>query len=245
MNNAGDTLTQERSQYIDDLSLLQAAHELKSPLALVRQLALGLELLENVDTKEREKLIRQIILTSEKGLRLTTDLTRSNQLQTNVFELEPLNPKQICEEVAHELYPLYKEKGRELRVLGKNRSQLVVANRDLLRRVITNFGDNALHYSMASTPVELYAKQINSGDFVRVGARDFGPTISIDMWRQIQENLGKRPQLLHNRPQSSGLGLYIAGRFASAMNSKLGATRHRNGATFYIDMIASRQLQLL
>lgn len=228
-----------------DLSfLVTAAHELKAPLALVRQLSLSLESNE-VTPSERDRMLRQITLVSERALRLTTDLSRSARLQDSLFELEPLNPQQLCEEVAHELTPLYAARGREIRVASRSRPLLAVANRDLLRRIILNFGDNALHYADGSMPVELRAGLRSGGGSIRVGVRDYGPSVPADVWRRISEYLGTDTQPLHSRPQSSGLGLYVAGQFAEAMQGKIGATRHRNGATFYVDMNASTQLSLL
>jgi K+-sensing histidine kinase KdpD len=228
-----------------DLSFaVTAAHELKAPLALVRQLSLTLET-GSIDTAEQERMLRQITLTSERALRLTTDLSRSSRLEDSLFELEPLNPQQICDEVAHELTPLYKARGREIRVASHRRSMLVVANRDLLRRIVLNFGDNALHYAESDSPVELRAGSYDSGSKIRIGVRDYGPAVPSDMWQRLQVHLGSATQALHARPQSSGLGLYVAGQFADAMKGKIGATRHRDGATFYVDLTASTQLSLL
>lgn len=228
-----------------DLSFVQAAaHELKAPLALVRQLSLGLE--SGVTNEaEQARILRQIVLTSERALRLTTDLTRSSRLEDSLFELEPLNPQQICEEVAHELTPLYAAKGREIRVVSHRRSLLAVGNRDLLRRIILNFGDNALHYGESDVPVEVRARSVNGGKNIRIGVRDYGPAVPADVWRRLHAHLGTQAQLLHARPQSSGLGLYVAGQFASAMRAQIGATRHQDGATFYVDIDASLQLSLL
>ena len=224
--------------------VVTAAHELKAPLALVRQLSLALEQ-GSVSPAERDRMLRQIVLVSERALRLTTDLSRSSRLQDSLFELEPLNPQQICEEVAHELTPLYKARGREIQVSSRCRPMLVVANRDLLRRIMLNFGDNALHYGSEDTPVELRVGSREDGRRIRLGVRDYGPAVSADMWRQLQAKLGSGVQTLHARPQSSGLGLYVAGQFAEAMQGTIGATRHRDGATFYVDLTASTQLSLL
>ena len=229
-----------------DLSfLVTAAHELKAPLALIRQLALSMELMEQLPDNERQRMLRQLTLTSERALRLTTDLTRSSRLEGGLFELEPLNPRQLCEEVAHELSPLYKAKNREIRVASRYRPILVVANRDLLRRIILNFGDNALHYADESTPVELRVQTLESGGKIRMGVRDYGPAVPTDIWQRLQSHLGTGAQPLHARPQSSGLGLYVAGQFAAAMQGQIGATRHRDGATFYVDLAASTQMRLL
>lgn len=224
--------------------VLTAAHELKAPLALVRQLALVLKE-DDCSLAERNRMLEQIALVSERALRMTTDLTRMTRLEDSLFELEPINPQQLCEEVAHELTPLYRARGREIRVASRYRPRLAVANRELLRRVVLNFGDNALHYGPEGQPVELRAARLQNGTKIRLGVRDYGPAIPANTWQRLQENLGKSTQVLHARPQSSGLGLYVAGQFARAMHGTIGATRHRDGTTFYIDIMASRQLRLL
>lgn len=243
--NRRQTEQRHEGLFPDNMSfMVTAAHELKAPLALVRQLSLTLEQ-GDVEPAERERMLRQIVLVSERALRLTTDLSRSSRLQDSLFELEPLNPQQICEEVAHELTPLYKARGRDIRVTSRYRPMLVVANRDLLYRIMLNFGDNALHYGDAASPVELRAGSKEGGERIRLGVRDYGPAVPLDVWQQLQTHLGSGAQVLHARPQSSGLGLYVAGQFAEAMQGKIGATRHRDGATFYVDLTGSTQLSLL
>ena len=221
-----------------------AAHELKAPLALIRQLSLGIEQ-GRYSPEEEQRMIRQIILTSERGIRLTSDLTRTARLEDSLFELEPINARQLCEEVAHELSPLYSARGRELQVAAGRRQLLAVANRDLLRRILINFSDNALHYADSRIPVVLQASSLGEGERVRVGVRDYGPAVPSDVWQRVKRQLGVAPQTLQNRPASSGLGLYISSQFADAMQGSIGATRHRDGATFYVELHASRQLSLL
>lgn len=242
--NEGKLIFDDRS-HLDGLSfVVTAAHELKAPLALVRQLSLALEA-GNFGIAETERMLRQITLTSERALRLTTDLSRSARLEDGLFELEPLNPQQVCEDVAHELTPLYAARGREIRVSSRHRPILAVGNRDLLRRILLNFGDNALHYADSNAAVELHAGSLERGNKIRLSVRDFGPAVSSDLWKKLQSHLGTGTQPLHARPQSSGLGLYVAGQFADAMHGQIGATRHRDGATFYVDLTASTQLSLL
>ncbi len=224
--------------------VLAAAHELKSPLALIRQLSLGLEQ-GTADTDTQCRMLRQIILTSERGLRLTSDLTRTTRLEDSLFELEPVNSRQLCEEVAHELTPLYEARGRELRVVAGRRQLLAVANKDLLRRILINFSDNALHYADTNAPVLIQASTLRGGETVKLGVRDYGPAVPSDVWQRVKRHLGKAPVSLQSRPASSGLGLYISGQFAEAMHGSIGATRHRDGASFYVELLASKQLKLL
>jgi len=119
-----------------------------------------------------------------------------------------------------------------------------VANRDLLRRILVGFADNALHYSDIDGVVELHAQLLRDKKLVRLGVRDYGPALSNKNWRQLVRNLGAT-QPVQARPQSSGLGLYIAHQFAVSMNGRIGAVRHRDGASFYVELPISQQLTLL
>lgn len=225
-------------------SLVAAAHELKSPLALVRQLSLMLEF-DDLSKTERKRMLRQISLTTERALRLTSDLTRSVRLDDAMFDVEPINPQQLCEDIIHELSPLFAAYGREVRLLPHKHPLLLIANRDLLRRIIMNFSDNALHYADADSIVKIQLQALQGGRVIRLGVRDFGPAVSTDMWRSLRNKLTTAPQAVHARPESSGLGLYIANQFADAMNGTIGVIRHHDGATFYVDLNASQQLSLL
>lgn len=223
--------------------LTAAAHELKAPLALLRQLSLRLSAGEL--SSEQQRLLSQMTLTSERALRMTSDLTKVARLEDAMFEMEPINPEQLCREIVSELTPLFEAHGRQLEVASRRHPLLLVANRDLLRRIVTNFSDNALHYSEPGTVVHLQIKALAKSGVVRVGVRDYGPALSADMWRTLKKKLAHSPQAVHARPQSSGLGLYIASQFAEAMQGKIGVTRHRDGATFYVELDASAQLSLL
>ena len=46
------------------------------------------------------------------------------------------------------------------------------------------------------------------------------------------------------RPGSSGLGLFIASRFSRYMNAEMGAIRHSDGTSFYVELPVSRQARL-
>ncbi|MEI6054272.1 MAG: HAMP domain-containing sensor histidine kinase [Candidatus Saccharibacteria bacterium] len=225
-------------------SLVAAAHELKSPLTLVRQLSLMLES-DNVSLSDQKRMLRQISLTSERALRLTNDLTRSARLTDAMFTMEPINPQQLCEDIVYELGPLFLANDRNVRLKSYKHPLLLVANRDLLRRIIMSFSDNALHYTGDDCAVEIQIKAFNSGKIIRLGVRDYGPALSSDMWKSLKGKLSKSNMPINARPQSSGLGLYIASQFANAMNGSIGVIRHRDGATFYVDLQASKQLSLL
>jgi integral membrane sensor signal transduction histidine kinase len=233
----------QASLWADSPSFTVAAHELKAPLALIRQLAIELEAGEYT-ALERAVLAQRITLTAERALRLTTDLTKARRLENALFTLEAIDAAGLCNEVMSELQPLYRAHNKSLKTQVKSRQRLMVANRDLLRRIIANFADNALHYSADDSSVAISVRATDSNQRVRIGVRDFGPAIPARAWRALRQGL-REPLPLHNRPGSSGLGMFIANEFALAIGAQIGVIRHRDGATFYVDVPASTQLRLL
>ena len=123
-----------------------------------------------------------------------------------------------------------------------NRARLVTANRELLYSVIYNFLLNAMHYSGERTKSELIVK--DSRDRVKVMIRDYGPTLPIDVWRELRRGFINKPTSIAMRPGSSGLGLYIASKFSRYMNAQVGAVRHRDGTSFYVELPVSKQASL-
>lgn len=224
-------------------ALTTVAHELKSPLALIRQLSLFMEEGE-CSSAEVRQISRQISQTSDRALRLASDLTKVARLEDAMFELAPVNPHKICDEVLMSLGDLYRLNRRNLCIRYTNRSKLVVANPELLKSVVYNLCDNALHYSGEDVPSELFVKNASSSR-IRVGVRDYGPSLPKDIWRSIKNGGIDNPTPIQIRPQSSGLGLYIVSRFIKIMNGKLGVVRHKDGTTFYVDLHVSSQMSLL
>jgi K+-sensing histidine kinase KdpD len=239
----GESTTRGMGVVFRESSLVAAAHELKAPLALIRQLALMIER-DGYNLEGQSRRLEQIILTSEKALRLTSDLTRSVRLEDALFPVEPINPQQLCEDIVKEMTPLFRAHNKSLVAVPHRRAPLLIGNRDLLRRVIANFVDNALYYASSEHTVHIMTKLNTKMDTVRVMVRDYGPALPINTVRTTADKL-KMSESVHARPQSSGLGLYLAQQFALHMNGDVGVIRHKDGATFYIDLQASRQLSLL
>lgn len=242
MSSEGNGVRDEREFQLP--LFIAAAHELKSPLALIRQIASTLER-GDMSATELSELARRITLTSERSLRLVQDLTTSQRLDTSpLFPLEPLNPIALCEEVATEISPLYEAKERKVKVRSYRRPPLIVGNRQLLRSILLQFADNALHYTETDHPVEFLMQASKDGSTVRIGVRDRGPAVPADAWERLK-GMGQKLQPIARRPTSSGLGLYIARQFAEAMGADIGVTRHRDGASFYVTLKGSTQTSLL
>ena len=81
----------------------------------------------------------------------------------------------------------------------------------------------------------------DENEHIRVNVRDYGPTLPISIWRDLNRGNLKQPTHMYMRPGSSGLGLYIASQFAGYMHATLGAVRHRDGTSFFVELPVSGQ----
>ena len=219
-------------------SILVAAHELKAPLAVMRQLALSFDDLD----EQNETLRSEIVNVSERAIKQVNDLTKIGRLEDGLFEMEPVVVRAVCDDVTRELAYLFRENKKKLKVKYKNRARLVVANRDLLYSVIYNFLLNAIHYSDTEMCSELVVSEKHGK--VMVSIRDYGPALPMDVWKEMKRGFVEKPVSIAMRPGSSGLGLYIASKFSRYMHANVGAVRHRDGTTFYVEVPISRQASL-
>ena len=218
--------------------ILVAAHELKAPLAVLRQLALSFGEMNTQD----EHIRSEMISVSERAIKQVNDLTKIRRLEDGLFAMEPVAVREVCDAVSRELEYLFSYNRRDLFIKYTNRARLVVANRDLLYSVVYNFLLNAMHYSGSETRAELTVRDVR--DKVKVEIRDYGPMLPMDVWREMKRGWVNKPTSIAMRPGSSGLGLYIASRFSRYMNAKVGAVRHRDGTSFYVDLPVSTQASL-
>lgn len=222
-----------------DSSLLVAAHELKTPLVLLRQL--GFELEQTEDSKRKKEIIQQMRLVSERSLRLVNNLTKMARLDDALFELEPIQLNNICREVVNEARPLSRLLKQDFSCSFSQKNMVVVANRDLFRSLLLGLIDNAFQYNSKGKNIRIITK-IQRGKAI-VSVRDFGETIDLNEFRRLSQAIDKQNVPISGRPLSSGLGLLIAERFARAMRGDFRIQRHYSGGmTFSLVLPLSSQL---
>ncbi len=222
-------------------SVSVAAHELKAPLSLIRQLGLLLGD-QSATADDYTRYQQQLVTVADRAIAMVTDITQATAIQASLFPLEPINPLAACQLAAQEIHPVAMLYGHNItlpRIRGKT---LIVANRQLLSRVVANFLSNALKYSESASSINIVMQKIDGK--LRLGVRDFGPRISSREYRQLLDELGS-VKTIRTRPESSGLGIYLASEFAKMMNGRIGMVRHRTGLTFFIELPLSTQMSLL
>ena len=75
--------------------VLVAAHELKAPLAVLRQLALSFDGAGHEDERIRNEMVN----VSERAIRQVNDLVKIKRLNDGLFAMEPVAVREVCDAV--------------------------------------------------------------------------------------------------------------------------------------------------
>jgi len=205
-----------------------AAHELRTPLAILRTQV------EMIDDRELAKSLRDDI---ESMSRLVNQLLDIAELETFVIgEGEVANLSAIATEIAAYIAPLALSQHKTVAVAGADKSVGVRGSADTLGRAIRNLVENALTHTAAGTTVEI---SVDPAGALRV--MDRGPGVPSAEREQIFRRFWRRDR---RRAGSAGLGLAIVKRIAEMHRATIDVSdRPGGGAIFtlrFSDVIRQR-----
>ena len=170
--------------------------------------------------------------------RLINDLLDISRITANTLKLSPQR---------YELGSIVRETVEDLRVTAPERSLLletpehtrvhVLADRDRISQVITNYVTNALRYSRPDQPVQI-GLAVEEG-IARVWVRDRGPGLSEEaqkeIWQRFHQVKGIPVQC--GSGKGLGLGLYICQMLIAEHHGEVGVeSTLGEGSTFWFTL---------
>lgn len=199
------------------------SHDLRSPLTSIQAYVEGL--LDGVAaTPEKQRAYLQIIKTkAEEIQRMVSQILQFSKMDLENYPMT-MEPLLLDEEVAALLdvvAPEYAAKGLEVRIVALDHAP-VVADAELLRRVVVNILDNSLKYKSAAighADVSVGAE----GDDVKLVIADDGPGVAPDALPKLFDVFYRSDASRHNPNQGSGLGLSIIAKGVSRMGGRVDA----------------------
>ncbi|HRL75276.1 MAG TPA: sensor histidine kinase N-terminal domain-containing protein [Candidatus Accumulibacter phosphatis] len=196
-----DTLDNERRFTAD------AAHELRTPLAVVRIQAQVAQL--TADDDDRRHALDQILAGTDRATRVVEQLLR-------LARLDPL--AQLPTPSGIDLAVLARRvldatqipgDGRSISLQTRGTPLVVSGDAELLEIVLRNLLDNALRYTPGKTQITVFARREN-GD-LSLGVADDGPGVAAEELPRLAERFYRGSEASSD---GSGLGLAIAQRIA-------------------------------
>ncbi|TAE32749.1 MAG: hypothetical protein EAZ92_01215 [Candidatus Kapaibacterium sp.] len=216
------------------------AHDIRSPLSGVQGIA---EILlsdgENIAPEMREKLLEQVIASTNRILHLA-----SNLLKINAFE-RGANTYHFCDfdilSIMHTAVATYRERAETKNILlhvEHPTEARVYADEALVMQVLDNLLSNAVKYSPHGK--NIFVRLNSSNDAVRIEVQDEGQGISPEDMQKLFGKFARLSAQPTGGEDSTGLGLSIVKKMVEAMNGKVWCESELGkGATFIVELPAA------
>ncbi|SEK78892.1 Signal transduction histidine kinase [Roseateles sp. YR242] len=204
--------------------LASAAHELKTPLALMRaQVELGPHderrqyLLQDVDRMARQ--VQQLLMLAEVS-------------EPQNYRIERIDPRSAVQEVFDYMGRVAERHGVRLGLRMADDLRQWQADRSALFTLLKNLMENAIQHSPAGAVVAL---SVNQSGFV---VRDEGPGVAPEHLSRLFERFWRGPD---RREDGAGLGLSICMEIATAHRWRLVARNTGHGLEMVTELVPSDQ----
>ncbi|MBU3668248.1 MAG: two-component sensor histidine kinase [Rhodocyclaceae bacterium] len=209
LQRVSDSMAQERRFTAD------AAHEIRTPLAVIRTYAQVAA--AATEATERTRALNSVVQASDRATHLLAQLLTMARLDNDALTRHFVNCdlRKIAVDVIAEITPQALEKKVEV-MLDEGRAAYLRGEPALLAVLLRNLIDNAVRYSPAETFVAVTIKHVDG--HIRLTVSDQGPGIPEHERERV---LSRFTRLGGSDAPGSGLGLSIALRIAQLHGATL------------------------
>lgn len=223
----------EVDQMKDDF-ISMAAHELRTPLAIIRGYVDLLKDIKDLSADDKERLRR--IDVSAQGLNaLIGDILDVSRLEQGriKFELSEIDPVGTTGALIESFQTVARGKGLVLYYESEANIPKILADAERLRQVLTNIVGNAVKYTPAgSVSVKVSFDELKKKVHIRVS--DTGLGISAEDQKRLFEKFFRVKSAETGNIQGTGLGLWITREIVRAMNGEITVESIKGKGTDFI-----------
>jgi PAS domain S-box-containing protein len=200
------------------------SHELRTPLTSIRG-ALGLseELLARGETAQVRRLLRIATDNADRLTRLVGDVLDVEKLAAGrlMMAVGLVPVAEVVEAAVEGIRPMATRLDVRVRV-GAVTADVILADRDRLLQVLTNFLSNAIRFSPAGAEVVASVRAVDGG-LVRFAVEDRGPGIPLEEQPKLFERFSQLSTAPRARVQGgTGLGLAISRAIVEQHGGRIG-----------------------
>lgn len=247
-NEMSDTLEKTIYTMKQDIDLLEksektrtdfisaVSHELKTPIALIKGYAEGLQEGIMDDEESRNAYLEVILDESDRMSRLVKELLTLNQLEDSTGSNADIDEVDITEMILgvidnHRIMIEQQEVNLFFDYEDDNHV-VVLTDEFLIEQVINNYFSNALHYVAGEDNVIRVNCDIIEND-VRVSVFNSGSYIPKEDITRIWDKFYKVDKARTREYEGSGIGLSIVKAVVERLGGEYGVINHDDGVEFY------------
>ena len=206
-----------------------AAHELKTPLAVLRTHAEALR--EDIDPLKRKQYLDIILDESDRMARLVGSLLELSRLEAGAeLRREPIDLSSLVREVWSPLSLFLEQKNLTLSLELEDCS--VEGDRERLRELADNLSSNALRHCAPGGQISVVLKGVEGG--VRLTVENDGSPIPVEDLPHLFEPFYRGDSSRSRQSGGTGLGLAIVRAAVLAHKGRCGAENCPGGVRFWV-----------
>ncbi|MBZ4659143.1 MAG: histidine kinase [Desulfacinum sp.] len=220
--------TLERYERMRRQWLADIAHELRTPLAVLRgEIEAMLDGVRDVNREALESLHGEVLHLS----RIVHDLHDLSLIESGRFqaELKPVDPLGVLDETLKAFRTRFDQRGMEIRApdFAREAPVHVRADPDRLRQLFSNILENTLRYGEAPGWIEI-GVETDPGRVV-IHLEDSGPGVPEECLDRLFDRLYRVDRARSRAQGGSGLGLAICRSIVESVGGRIGAARGTSG----------------
>jgi PAS domain S-box-containing protein len=230
----------ESADRAKDRFLASMSHELRTPLNAI--LGFTGTLLMGLPGPLNDEQARQLRMVQSSGrhlLSLINDVLDLARVESGVIDLrsEPIDGRELLEEVAGGLRPLADEKGIGLEVTAPAGVE-VRCDRRALSQILINLANNAIKFTdRGQVRLALTRLENGSGDLTRFSVIDSGRGIRATDQERLFAAFAQIGEPGATPYEGTGLGLYISHTLATLMGAEIAfESEFGRGSVFTLDL---------
>lgn len=234
--NSRDVTERKKMEQLKDEFLSLVAHELKTPLTVMKLVlqALSYKCKQYNVASDILKKIKDVDIEINRLTSLINEILDFSKLESGTVHLNTkmFNLIDLINETISELKPIAKQKISFVR----HSKILVQADRDRIKQVLINLISNSIKYSKRNG--KIYVKAEVSNGFIIVSVKDEGVGIPKEKLPRIFDRFF---QIENSSKLGSGLGLYITKEIISKHKGEVWVESEEDkGSTFYFSLSLSK-----
>lgn len=217
-----------------DEFLSMASHQLRTPLTSVKgYISMVMEGDGGKISKLQKQLLAEAFTSSERMVHLINDFLNVSRVQTGKFMIDKheIDLVKLVKQEVRGLITMADSRELKLQVEASDDSIRISVDEGKIRQVVMNFIDNALYYTKDNDTIVVrvskYAKE------VRVEIIDHGIGVPAAQQAQLFSKFFRADNAKTQRPDGTGVGLYLAKKVIDGHNGKLiFSSKEGVGSTF-------------
>ncbi|MCR4605224.1 MAG: cell wall metabolism sensor histidine kinase WalK [Eubacterium sp.] len=221
--------------------LANVSHELKTPIALIRGYAEGLQENINDDQESRDFYCEVIIDEADKMNQMVKKLLSLNQLEfgENQVQIEHFDIRAVIEGAAKASEIVLNDKNVELRMGLPEEPVMVWADEYMIEEVVTNYLSNAINHVENDGIIEI--KSVTNDEKTRISVFNTGNPIPEEDIDKIWNKFYKVDKARTREYGGNGIGLSIVKAVMDAHNQRFGVNNYDNGVEFWFELDVTKQ----